>query len=176
MKTVLDFGAGWKAIHTAAMRALGVQVTAWDVGRNFDPYVHADNALTREYDVVMASNVINTHATPHALASTLRHMSLATKPDGVCVCNYPASPRKGEWTNAQMLEWLRDYFWSVEVKSCKGTVVFFCRQPRVATVGDDKLTAEELKTCTIRPVGAVGSKALVPRIVLSMLGAEEGAL
>lgn len=174
MASILDFGAGWKARHTVAMRATGHAVTAWDIGRNFDPYVHADNALTREYDVVMASNVINTHATEHALRRTLAQMSMATYGRGVCVCNYPATPRKGAWTNQQMIAMVREFFGEVDVRFYHGSAVFTCRCPIASSAFEvlengGEFTADELNTCTIRPVGAVGGNAIVPRIVASIV-------
>ena len=97
---VLDFGAGPEA--RKAMRALGLDVTAYDSGENLRPGVHDPGALSRTYDIVLAANVLNT-ADTEALLATLDQIAAAVRPSGVtsatdpggiALLNLPSDPRK----------------------------------------------------------------------------------
>lgn len=94
---VLDFGAGPEARHTLALRALGLDCTAHDFGQNITPGLHDPHALARRYDVVFASNVLNTAATEDLLLRTLREIAAAVLPAGLALVNLPAEPRKAAW-------------------------------------------------------------------------------
>jgi SAM-dependent methyltransferase len=96
-QAVLDFGAGPQARHTLALRDLGLSVTAHDFGANLTPGLHDPRALERTYDVVFASNVLNTAATEALLLRTLRELAGAVKPGGLALVNLPADPRKAAW-------------------------------------------------------------------------------
>lgn len=91
--TVLDYGAGPEAVHSKMLRDCGLDVAAWDIGYNFREGVHDPQALSRTYDVVMASNVLNVQPTPEHLLAVLDELFGLVKPYGMLVCNYPASPR-----------------------------------------------------------------------------------
>jgi len=93
-QTVLDFGAGRHAYHTRSMREHGIDVTAYDFGANVVPERHDVEALSREYDTVMASNVINVQTSMAMLDATLDQMAAAVKPGGRLVLNFPNTPRK----------------------------------------------------------------------------------
>lgn len=92
---ILDFGAGFAALHTVTLRGLGFEsVTAYEFGSNVRPGLHDREALSRRYDVVFASNVLNVQSSPEMLAETLSQMSAALLPGGEIIANYPESPRK----------------------------------------------------------------------------------
>ena len=104
---VLDFGAGPEA--RKAMRALGLDVTAYDSGENLRPGVHDPGALSRTYDIVLAANVLNTADTEALLLATLDQIAAAVRPSGVtsatdpggiALLNLPSDPRKRAWTGA----------------------------------------------------------------------------
>lgn len=169
MKTFLDFGAGWKAIHTISLREHGLNVTAHDFGRNFDPNIHDKDALTRQYDVVFASNVVNVHASRTAMCLTLAQICKATKVYGVAIINYPDSPRKNpNVSTEQMKEYLKQFFGGVI--GFPGRKVWECVNPRYdtadAVLKTSAFTPEDIASANIRPAGAVGGNAIVPRIVL----------
>jgi hypothetical protein len=92
--SILDFGAGKDAIHTKWLRSQGFNVTAYDFGDNCIDGLHDKNALSKQYKIVMASNVINTSSTMNMLVETLRQMYNSLACGGYLIMNYPASPRK----------------------------------------------------------------------------------
>lgn len=173
---ILDFGAGWKAFHTLKLRALGFDVTAWDFGRNFEPLLHDALALDRKYDVVMASNVVNVHSTVHGIERTIAQLAIATLSSGFCVVNYPESPRKfATLKPGQVRFLLESYFQEVDPVARASCPLWVCRVPYATQAigfclqcGD--YTPAEIACANIRPVGAVGANALVPRFVLELIG------
>jgi len=95
--TVLDYGAGPEAMHTAALRELGLAVTAWEIGENFREGVHDPEALSRRYNVVLASNVLNTASRWVDVLAMLDELGRAVLPGGRVIVNLPAEPRKDAW-------------------------------------------------------------------------------
>jgi hypothetical protein len=127
--TILDYGSGPKAMHTLGLRDDGYSnVTAHELGGNLTS-VHDPDALTREYDVVMASNVLNVQPTLLDLARVVGELRCATKSGGLLVCNFPASPRKCEGTDADHVRrLLMACFELVErIGGTKQAPVFLCR-------------------------------------------------
>lgn len=70
-KTILDFGAGTDAFGTLSLRSKGYKVTAYEIGRNFNPALHDPAALSRRYDVVFCSNVVNVQPSRLAIQKLL---------------------------------------------------------------------------------------------------------
>lgn len=101
--TILDFGAGRDAAHTETLRGAGLNVTAHEFGANANKR-HDPEALSRQYDTVYASNVLNTQSSPEMLARTLDTIHAAIKPGGSFVGNLPASPRKFGKLNSKLLQ------------------------------------------------------------------------
>ena len=99
---ILDFGAGPAAAHTKTLMEDGYRATAYDFGDNITSEIDAD-ALSRSYEVVVASNVLNVQE-PELLSATLNQLYDAVKPAGCLVWNYPASPRYGGLTTKEMLQ------------------------------------------------------------------------
>ena len=132
--TILDFGAGPKALHTKQLKADGfVNVYAYDMGANFDPEVHlsrkelesADN-----FDIVMASNVINTLSSLPAIRETLKDIHRYTDPKGMAIINLPTSPRKLKGITKDIIVdlLLLAGFVSVATENHNGTKVFYCHK------------------------------------------------
>lgn len=96
--TILDYGAGSKAIHTNILRQKGFNVTAYDFGNNVDDELHSRNALDMKYDIVYASNVLNVQGSDHMLRHTLSQIRNAMNPNGIFVFNFPRSPRYGAYS------------------------------------------------------------------------------
>lgn len=90
---ILDYGAGPEAQHTETLRAMGFDVVAHEIGGNIRAGVHDPEALTRRYDLVMLSNVLNQPSTA-ALDATLREVAGLVGVGGFVVANYPGRPRK----------------------------------------------------------------------------------
>ena len=94
-KKVLDFGSGPPARHTMSLREKGyTDVTAHEFGDNVQEGVHDPKALSKEYDVVFASNVLNVQSSEAMLKRTLKQIRDSVEKGGLAVFNYPASPRK----------------------------------------------------------------------------------
>jgi len=93
--TILDFGAGKKAVQAQGLKSQGYNVTAYEFGGNADPALHHPQALDSAYDIVYASNVLNVQATGQDLQTTVKEIWESVKPGGVFVGNVPSSPRKG---------------------------------------------------------------------------------
>ena len=90
---ILDYGAGKGAVHTLYLRDKGFDCTAYDFGDNVTE-VHDKEALKRQYDVVMCSNVLNTQNSVRMLIETLKQIHNSLSHNGKLICNYPTSPRK----------------------------------------------------------------------------------
>lgn len=111
--TVLDYGAGKHALHARKLKEEGFNVTAYDFGENAGEW-HDPDALIRTYDVIYASNVVNTINRQDELGFALREIALSLSPEGVGFLNYPRSPRKTDMTNKDMEEELTRHFCLVE--------------------------------------------------------------
>ncbi len=112
--SILDFGAGKDAVHTHKLRAEGWEhVTAHDFGDNVNEN-HDPDALRRQYDVVLASNVLNVQQCWGMMRETIDDILHATRPGGVAIVNYPQSPRKCDLSLADVQTLLLDRFEEVE--------------------------------------------------------------
>ena len=106
-QSILDFGSGPKAMHTMMLRDAGLDVTAHDFPANVRQGVHDPNALDWQYDIVMASNVLNVQSSNPMLQETVDQLIALRQPGGVIVANFPESPRKLPGATAGRIE---DYF------------------------------------------------------------------
>lgn len=92
-ETILNFGAGKPNPltglydHSELLRRAGGDVSEYDFGRN----AVGQDALARQYDTVMASNVLNTQSDIDMLLHTLEQIRGATGQRAVF--NFPSSPR-----------------------------------------------------------------------------------
>lgn len=89
---ILDFGCGKEFVQGKYLQNLGFDVSAWDFGNN-KPGCCIDK-LEPIYDVVYASNVLNTISSMSMLTETLNQICECLKEGGVFIANYPACPRK----------------------------------------------------------------------------------
>ena len=106
-QSIIDFGSGPKAMHTMMLRDAGLDVTAHDFPANVRQGVHDPNALDWQYDIVMASNVLNVQSSNPMLQETVDQLIALRQPSGVIVANFPESPRKLPGATAGRIE---DYF------------------------------------------------------------------
>jgi len=103
-ESILDFGAGVDAGHARDLRGRGLNVTAHDFGSNARPGFHDFDALSRKYDHVYASNVLNVQSSPEMLGKTLDQIRDAVKPGGDAFVNLPKTPRKFAGLNGSLLK------------------------------------------------------------------------
>jgi hypothetical protein len=111
--TVLDFGAGMGARQTARLRARYPGISAYDFPRtaletmvkNPDLLGTVDPlALDREYEVVLASNVLNVQPSRRSLEATLDELVGALAVGGELVANIPRAPIKLGVTQSELAE------------------------------------------------------------------------
>jgi len=113
--TILDYGAGKEAIHTEMLRRYKFHnVTAWEFGDNFDSSIHDTEALTRQYDLVFASNVLNVQQSEKMLRATLEQVSSLLNLKGRFFCNFPKEPNHLGLFLDEVENILQEYFPKVE--------------------------------------------------------------
>ena len=108
--SVLDFGAGKGAVHTKWLREQGFNATAYDFGDNLIEGLHDEDALSKQYKVIMCSNVLNVQSSLSMMIETLGQINNSLEPGGQFICNYPASPRKMELTAGDLREIIQSIF------------------------------------------------------------------
>lgn len=108
--SILDFGAGKGATHTKWLKEQGFNVTAYDFGGNIIEGLHDKDALSKQYKVIMMSNVLNVQSSVKMLRETLHQVFNSLERGGVLVCNYPSSPRKMDLSSADIIGVLRLVF------------------------------------------------------------------
>ena len=109
-KSILDFGSGKQAIYTQWLRKQGFNVAAWEFGENVVEGLHDKDALSKQYKVIMCSNVLNVQSSLNMLLETLNQINNSLEPGGQFICNYPASPRKMELTANDLKEIVQSIF------------------------------------------------------------------
>ena len=130
---MLDFGSGPKAIQTNELRLKGyTDVTSYEFGSNVRLGVHLSPNLLRTcdiemYDLVFASNVLNTLSSLSAVKETLEKIAWFVNSDGFALFDYPSSPRECKELTLDRLKRLAyKQFKSVMVENHDGTRVFYC--------------------------------------------------
>lgn len=119
--SILDFGAGKTAMHTQWLKNNGFKnVTAYDFGANCIEGIHDSAAISRKYDVVFASNVLNVSSSIKMLMETLDQIYYTVKHGGKFICNYPSSPRKMNITTNELKEIIQMKF-GADVEMVGGT-------------------------------------------------------
>lgn len=120
MKTrkMLDFGSGKDCIQTNMLKNIyGCNVTPYDIGNNYIKGIHLEkNESTKNaFQIVFASNVINVQPNEDCLLETLKDMFYFLDPEaGVCIFNYPSSPRKMDGlTKERLINYTGQVFSSV---------------------------------------------------------------
>ena len=93
-KSILDFGAGKKCTSTKYLLEKGFDVTAYDLWCGDGDELLDESALSRQYDVVFASNVLNVQSSLLMLRETLNEIYNSVKNGGEFIANFPTSPRK----------------------------------------------------------------------------------
>ena len=104
---ILDYGAGPAVCQTLKLREVFGEVTAWEIGSNFNADLHDSRALEHDYDVVMASNVLNVQPSRAHVARVIEEVANVVVPGGYAFLNLPNEPRKcedvsGEWVKEQL--------------------------------------------------------------------------
>ena len=114
-QSILDFGAGKAAAHALRFKEKGYNITAYDFGGNCIEGLHDPNALSKKYDLVYASNVLNVQSTERMLDLTILQIKRVMNDPAIFIANYPLTPRKLNLNGKEMLKYLQLHFTSVEV-------------------------------------------------------------
>lgn len=117
---ILDYGAGKWAVHTLYLREKGFDCTAYDFGDNVK-YIHDEDALKRQYDIVFASNVLNVCSSHNMLVNVIKEIYNAIEENGIAIMNYPSSPRKANFTEQDVRCAIAYVFASTEIERVGGT-------------------------------------------------------
>jgi hypothetical protein len=99
---ILDFGAGRHALHAKLLKEQGLDVSAHEFGENQNQS-HDPDALTRQFNIVYASNVANVQSSIEMLRITLSQIYESVAPGGMALINLPGQPRKCEEISADVL-------------------------------------------------------------------------
>lgn len=133
---ILDFGSGPKALQTMHLKKEGyTDVTPYEFGENYIEGFHLDrNAFDiNTYEIVMASNVINTLESIDAVKETLHQINWFLNDKGVALINYPTSPRKcKDLDKDKLMKLCMSEFNSVMVENHNGTRVYYCYRQDVS--------------------------------------------
>lgn len=108
--TILDYGAGKEAIHTQWLEDRGFDCTAYDFGDNCINGIHNKNALSKQYKVVFASNVLNVQSNLGMFLETIKQIYDSLEPGGEFIANYPETPRKLDMSASEMRDILKTLF------------------------------------------------------------------
>ena len=90
--TILDYGSGPNRIHQINLNTDGFKVHAFDFGKNWREGMQYE-VFPDRYDLIYASNVMNTWSTPLMVSNSLEQIKTGLKKGGVFLSNYPKSPR-----------------------------------------------------------------------------------
>ena len=123
---ILDFGSGRYAMQASILKKEGYNVIAYDFGNNVR-HLHDVNALTRKYDVVYASNVLNVQSSIEMLNTTLEQIQSVVKKRGKVIFNYPKSPRYLDLNDEKINGIMVDHFEVIQYNKSKH--VWVCRLP-----------------------------------------------
>lgn len=108
-KKILDYGCGTYFVQGNYLKSLGFDVEGWDIGNNKP--INCVERLENKYDVVYASNVLNTMSSKSMLKESLQQIENCLLDDGMFIANYPKTPRKIEYfSDKKMLDVIEQHF------------------------------------------------------------------
>lgn len=127
---ILDYGCGTYTVQRNFLRDKhGFKyIDVWDIGKN-KPSDCVQVLDINAYDVVYASNVLNTMNTETMLRESILEIEHALKVNGVFIANYPKEPRKMDMTEKELESILNQYFSDVSIKrSDTGIKIYICKK------------------------------------------------
>lgn len=124
---ILDFGSGTHASHVYALRAMGFNVDAWEIGFNWRFGVHTNNPEPRGYNWVYLSNVLNVQPDVGKIEIVIDTASKYMAEKSIFIANYPKKPRYGGIEEDVLHAILSNKFGGrVNKINVRGTPVFYC--------------------------------------------------
>lgn len=148
--STLDFGCGVDAVQVEELRSDGYEVAGYEWAPEegsatnrarkyheaFKAGLLSPEALSKQYETVFASNVLNVQPSLSALLGTLRQLSGALAEGGTLVANLASEPRPylppGVKGRDELESVLVEHFWSVELRPVQDSKekVFVCSGPK----------------------------------------------
>jgi SAM-dependent methyltransferase len=122
---VLDYGAGKDAYGTVFLRTLGFDCTAYDIGKNVTD-IHSVDALTRKYDIIFASNVMNVQPGVIGVLGVISDVIKSLEHGGEFIFNYPSKPRYSNLTLDEIISCAQLYFHSVTIEIFNKQKIIIC--------------------------------------------------
>ncbi len=107
-KKILDYGCGTYFVQGNYLNNLGFNVDGWDIGNNKP--VNCVKELENKYDVVYASNVLNTMSSKSMLEESLQQIEKCLLNEGLLITNYPKTPRKLNLSSNDIVKLIEQYF------------------------------------------------------------------
>jgi len=109
--SILDYGAGKKAIWTKFLKKRGFNVTAHDVGENFTLGIHDPFACDRKYDLILMSNVVQVQPSFDRINWLFREINSLLKKEGEVIFNFcPIKSMKFSQSEAEIIAAASQYF------------------------------------------------------------------
>lgn len=122
---ILDYGSGPARIHQISLRLAGFNVDAFDFGKNWREGMQYE-VFPARYDLIYASNVMNTWSTPLMVSESLKQIKNGLKVNGIFLANYPKKPRYlSAMTDEGVTEVLSNIFSEVRILPKN---VYYCRK------------------------------------------------
>ena len=132
--SLLDFGAGPHNQHANILEKEGFKnITCYDIGKNYNEELHDAHALSREYDVVYLSNVINVQPTLENVDYVLAQASECVKEDGQMILNFPNPHYCKDLTESVLYNKLNILFDIVLIESVNEksrSTIYVCKLPK----------------------------------------------
>jgi len=148
--SMLDFGCGVDAVQVEELRNEGYEVVGYEwapeegeaSGRAskfyeaFQAGLLSPDALSKQYETVLASNVMNVQPSLTALLGTLQQLQGALAEGGRLVANLASDPRPylppGAKGRDELEAVLVEHFWSVELQPVPDSKekIFVCSGPK----------------------------------------------
>ncbi len=121
---MLDYGSGPDQIHANKLKLDGFKnVHTFDFGQNWREGMQYE-VFPNRYDVIYASNVMNTWSTPLMISEALREIYIGLGDIGIFLANYPKSPRYlKDYLDEDMETILNSFFRSVKLLPKN---IYFC--------------------------------------------------
>lgn len=110
---ILDFGAGYKAKQTQALKKKFPKISAFDFKETMEKSIAEEpklknlfdeEALSKDQDLIIASNVLNVQPSKEALEHTLNEIYCSMKVDSIFFANIPRDPVKYQSGYSKLVE------------------------------------------------------------------------
>ena len=132
--SILDYGAGPHNQHANILKEEGfTNITCYDVGKNYNEELHDKDALSKNYDVVYLSNVINVQPSIEYVAHVLDSAMECVKENGRMILNFPNPHYCDELTEKKLYDMLSNRFQDMgreRINTKSQSRIWICIKPK----------------------------------------------